>query len=84
MNPDAASPAWKGKRGEAFGVIETFYVNSPKGTLTVGDWLATVAATPSLTKVGFEFLRFYEQQALITLTPVESAKPAATDPKAVA
>ncbi len=82
VNPDAASPVWKGKRGEAFGVIETFYGDKTSAELTVGKWLEIVAATPSLTKVGFEFLRFYEAQGLITLVPVAVVPPVAAEVKA--
>lgn len=94
VNPEAASPAWKGKRGEAFGVIETYYTELDEAVnagerkaddlLTVGKWLEIVVATPSLSKVGFEFLRFYEAEGLIKLTPVEVVKPAATEVKAEA
>lgn len=94
VNPEAASPSWKGKRGKAFGIIENHYVTESKMVdsvdgyvvkeLTVSDWLLAVTADPELTKVGFEFLRFYEGQNLIKLTVVEPAKPAAADTKAEA
>ena len=64
VNPHAEPPVWRGKRGEAFGIIRR-----STRELTVGEWLSMVAGTPSLTKVDFSFLRFYEKAGLIKLVP---------------
>ncbi len=52
VNPEAASPVWKGKRGKAFGIIEDFYTELDEAVnagerktdelLTVGEWLTRV------------------------------------------
>jgi hypothetical protein len=75
VKPDAASPTWRGKRGEAFRLIEDHYHREPATPLTVAMWLDLVAAT-GLTNVGFDFVRFYQglnpthggHTAYITLT----------------
>lgn len=57
-DPDAAPPLWKGKRFQAFDLIQD--------GMTVAAWLEAVKAA-NLDKVGVDFLRFYEKEGLISL-----------------
>jgi hypothetical protein len=62
-------PVWRGKRGAAMAIIDAYYADPAhlNGTLTVKTWLALVADA-GITKVSFDFARFYERNGLINLS----------------
>jgi hypothetical protein len=64
--PNAASPGWRGKRGDAFGLIEAYYGSRPSAPLTVAMWQQLVERA-GLTKVEYSFLRWYAKGGYITI-----------------